>query len=140
VKDSTNHFLFVSFLPVTSISDYSFNPTLFMEIISWQDFKRIKLCIGTIVTVESFEEAKNPSWILYIDLGKQGVKKSSAQITELYSKDDLIGKQVVCVTNFPPKQIGKIMSEVLVTGFPNENGNVVLCIPDQAVPNGAELY
>lgn len=93
-----------------------------------------------MVQAEEFPEARNSSWILHIDLGPLGIKKSSAQITVLYTKEDLVGKQVVCVTNFPPKQIDKIMSEVLVTGFPDENGDVVLCIPDKQVPNGVKLF
>ncbi len=111
-----------------------------MDTIDWQDFQKIQLTTGTVVRVEEFPEARKPAWILYIDLGTKGIKKSSAQITDHYAKEDLVGKQVVCVTNFPPRQIGKIMSEVLVTGFPDENGNVVLCIPDKPVPNGARLF
>lgn len=111
-----------------------------MDTISWQDFQKIQLITGTVVKAEEFPEARNPAWILHIDLGVLGIKKSSAQITALYAKEDLVGKQVVCVTNFPPKQIGKIISEVLVTGFPDENGDVVLCTPDKQVPNGAKLF
>lgn len=111
-----------------------------MDTISWQDFQKIQLLTGTVVRVEEFPEARNPSWILHIDLGTFGIKKSSAQITAHYTKEDLVGKQVVCVANFPPKQIGKIMSEVLVTGFPDENGDVVLCTPDKQLPNGAKLF
>mgnify|MGYP000053006033 CR=1 FL=1 len=110
------------------------------EFISVQDFEKIKLNIGTVIQVEEFPQARKPAWILHIDLGKHGIKKSSAQITVHYSKEDLLGKQVLCVTNFPEKQIGKIMSEVLVTGFPDENGDVVLCTPDKTVPNGAKLF
>lgn len=111
-----------------------------MDTISWQDFQKIQLLTGTVVRVEEFPEARNPSWILHIDLGSLGIKKSSAQITAHYTKEDLVGKQVVCVANFPPRQIGKIMSEVLVTGFPDENGDVVLCTPDKKLPNGAKLF
>jgi tRNA-binding protein len=110
-----------------------------MDSISWQDFQKIQLTTGTVVKAEEFPEARNCAWVLHIDLGSLGIKKSSAQITTLYTNEDLVGKQVVCVTNFPPKQIGKIMSEVLVTGFPNENGDVVLCTPDKQVPNGVKL-
>ncbi|GAB5522593.1 MAG: tRNA-binding protein [Roseivirga sp.] len=111
-----------------------------MDTINWQDFEKIQILTGTVVRVKEFPEARKPAWILYIDLGPMGVKKSSAQITTHYTKEDLVGKQVVCVTNFPPKQIGKITSEVLVTGFPDENGDVVLCIPDKPVPNGAKIF
>ena len=109
--------------------------------ISWQDFEKIELRVGTVVKAEDYPEARTPAYILHVDMGeKLGIKKSSAQITKRYSKQDLIGKQVVCVTNFPPKQIGKVMSEVLVTGFPDENGDVVLSTPDMPVSNGVKLY
>lgn len=112
-----------------------------MGLISWKDFEKIELRVGTVVKAEDYSEARKPAYILHVDMGeKLGIKKSSAQITKRYSKQDLIGKRVVCVTNFPPKQIGKIMSEVLVTGFPDENGDVVLSTPDMPVPNGAKLY
>ncbi|MFY0591845.1 tRNA-binding protein [Roseivirga sp.] len=112
-----------------------------MKHIDWEDFQKVSLQVGTIVEAEVYKEAKRPAYILHVDLGEEmGIKKSSAQITSVYSPNDLIGKQVVCVTNFPPKQIGKIMSEVLVTGFPNSDGQVVLCTPDMGVPNGSKLY
>ncbi len=111
-----------------------------MDTINWQDFEKVQLLTGTVVRVKEFPEARKPAWILYIDLGPMGIKKSSAQITAYYTKEDLVGKQVVCVANFLPKQIGKIISEVLVTGFPDENGDVVLCTPDKPVPNGAKLF
>ena len=111
-----------------------------MDLITWNDFKKVELRVGTICHVEPLPEARKPAWVVHVDLGELGVKKSSAQITVHYSQDELIGKQVMCVCNFPPKQIGKLMSEVLVTGFPDENGDVVLCTPDQAVPNGARLF
>ena len=111
-----------------------------MDTISWQDFEKVELIAGTIIQVDGFPEARKPAWKLKVDLGpKFGIKKTSAQITSLYSKDQLLGKQVVCVANFPPKQIGNFMSEVLVTGFPDENGNVVLISPDHQVPNGGKL-
>jgi len=110
------------------------------NIISWKDFEKVQISVGTITKVEPFPQARNPSYILHVDLGELGLKKSSAQITVHYSMEELIGKQVVCVTNFPSKQIGPIMSEVLVTGFPDEDGNVVLCTPDKAVKNGVKLY
>jgi len=94
--------------------------------------------VGTIIAAEDFPEARKPAYRLKVDLGEMGIKKSSAQITELYSKSELIGKQVVCVVNFPPKQIGPLMSEILVTGFETPNG-VVLTAAEQQVPNGTKL-
>jgi tRNA-binding protein len=108
--------------------------------IEWSDFLKVELRVGTIIEVEDFPKARNPSYILKIDFGeKMGVKKSSAQITDLYTKEDLIGKQIIAVTNFPPKQIGPIMSECLVTGFQREDGAVVLSVPDSNVANGSRL-
>lgn len=112
-----------------------------MDTITWQDFERISLKIGTIIRVEEYPEARRPAYIIHVDLGeKLGIKKSSAQVTERYKISDLIGKQVVCVTNFSPKQIGKVMSEVLITGFPDDNGDVVLCTVDAPVSNGVALF
>lgn len=112
-----------------------------MEQITWQEFEKVSIKVGTIVSAEVYKEARRPAYILSVDLGEElGIKKSSAQITQHYSCEGLLGKQVVCVTNFPPKQIGKIMSEVLVTGFPDDNGNVVLCVPDKEVKNGVSLF
>ncbi len=111
-----------------------------MNHIEWSDFQKVELRIGTIVDVEDFPKARNPSFILRVDFGdKIGVKKASAQITDLYDKKALMGKQVVAVVNFPPKQIGPIMSECLVTGFHRDDGAVVLAVPDQITPNGARL-
>ena len=112
-----------------------------MANIEWQDFEKVELRVGTIVSVQPYPEAIKPAFIVEIDFGGiLGIKKSSAQITGLYSPSALKGKQVICVTNFPPKQIGKIMSEVLITGFPDKNGHVVLCTPDSEVQNGAKLF
>ena len=111
-----------------------------MNDIEWSDFQKVELRIGTIIEVEDFPEARNPAYKLKVDFGnKIGIKKSSAQITTLYTKDSLIGKKVMTVTNFPAKQIGPIMSECLVTGFHREDGAVVLAVPDQDVTNGSRL-
>jgi tRNA-binding protein len=112
----------------------------FMTGISWNDFQKIEIRIGTIVDVQAFPEARNPSYKLQVDFGDNlGIKKSSAQITGLYSKEDLLGKQVMAVVNFPPEQIGPIMSECLITGFHREDGSVVLAIPDMDLRNGVRL-
>ena len=111
-----------------------------MNNLEWSDFQKVELRVGTIVEVEDFPKARNPSFIVRVDFGKTiGVKKSSAQITDLYSKESLLGKKVLAVTNFPPKQIGPIMSECLITGFHREDGSVVLSVPDLDVPNGTRL-
>ena len=111
-----------------------------MKRIEWSDFQKVELRVGTVIDVQDFPEAKKPAYILQIDFGEEiGVKKSSAQITDLYGKEDLMGKRVVAVVNFPPKQIGPIRSECLVTGFHRDDGAVVLAVPDGDVPNGARL-
>lgn len=112
-----------------------------METITWDDFARVQLCVGRIVAAEVFAQARKPAYLLQVDFGPElGIKKSSAQITHHYTPEALIGKQVVAVVNFPKKQIGPVMSECLVTGFPDANGHVVLCVPDQNVPLGAPLF
>jgi len=111
-----------------------------MDQISWADFEKVELRIGTITAVEDFPEARKPAYKLTVDFGEEiGVRRSSAQITELYSKEELLGKQVVGVVNFPSKQVGKFISQCLVTGFYRPDGAVVLAVPDKPIPNGAKL-
>ncbi len=111
-----------------------------MVTIRWEDFERVELRVGTIVEVKDFPEARNPAYIVKVDFGKDlGIKKTSAQITQLYTKETLVGKQIIGVVNFPPKQIGPIRSEFLVTGFVRDRGEVVLAVPDKNVPNGLRL-
>ena len=111
-----------------------------MEEISWEDFQKVEIRVGTVVAVDDFPEARRPAWKLVVDFGDEiGQRKSSAQITDLYKKEDLLGRQVVAVINFPSKQIGPFMSECLVTGFHNKDDAVVLAMPEREVPNGARL-
>jgi tRNA-binding protein len=111
-----------------------------VETIDWNDFEKVELRVGTIVEVADFPEARKPAYKLKIDFGGDiGLRKSSAQITDIYQKDDLLGRQIVGVVNFPAKQIGPMRSECLVTGFHREDGAVVLARPDSEVPNGAKL-
>ena len=111
-----------------------------MEYIGWGDFQKVNIRVGTIVEVENFPEARKPAYKLKIDFGQElGTKKSSAQITALYAKDELLGKQVLAVVNFPPKQIGPFMSECLVTGLHRPDGSVVLSTVDMKLPNGTKL-
>jgi tRNA-binding protein len=108
---------------------------------SIDDFLKRDIRTGTVLTVDDFPEARKPAWKLTIDFGDEiGVKKSSAQITAHYTKQDLIGKQVLAVVNFPPRQIGPFMSEVLTLGLPDADGEVVLLSPDQPVPNGGRMH
>jgi tRNA-binding protein len=111
-----------------------------METINWGDFEKVELRVGTIISVDDFPEARKPAYKLTIDFGSFGIKKSSVQITSLYKKEELIGRQVVGVINFPPKQIGPFLSECLTTGFADENGNVVLTEPERKVPNGSKMF
>ena len=111
-----------------------------MENINWNDFKKVEIRVGTIVEAKDFSEAIKPAYQLKVDLGEKiGIKQSSAQITDLYSKDDLIGKQVIVVVNLSPKKIGPFISDCLVTGFYKENKKVVLAVPDKKVINGTLL-
>ena len=111
-----------------------------MENISWTDFEKIELRAGTVVEVEKFPEARKPAFKLKVDFGEEiGIKQASAQITDHYTAEGLPGKQVICVVNFPPKQIGPFVSECLVTGLYREDGSVVLAVPDHEVSNGAKF-
>ncbi|HOO78492.1 MAG TPA: tRNA-binding protein [bacterium] len=111
-----------------------------MESIRWDDFTKVELRTGKIIQAEEFPEARKPAYKLTVDFGPDiRVKKSSAHITDLYELDELLGKLVVAVVNFPPRQIGPMISECLVTGFHGQNGDVVLCIPDKDIPLGAKL-
>ena len=108
--------------------------------ITWQDFTAVELRVGTILSVEDFPQARNPSYIITADFGTDiGIRKTSAQVTALYGKEDLIGRQIVGVVNFPAKQIGPIRSEFLLTGFYRDDKEVVLAIPERPVTNGARL-
>ena len=112
-----------------------------MNQIGWDDFANVELRVGRVVTAEPFPEARKPAYKLVVDFGPEiGLRKSSAQLTGRYRREELVGRLVVGVVNVPPKQIGPFVSECLVTGFPDENGHVVLCIPDQPVPLGAKLF
>ena len=109
--------------------------------LSYDDFLKVDIRVGTIVKAEPFPEARRPAFKIWVDFGEPlGVKKSSAQVTVLYSLEDLVGRQVAAVVNFPPKQIGKLMSEILVLGFPDGAGEVVLLTPERQVPNGGRMY
>ena len=109
--------------------------------IDFDDFLKVDVRVGTIVKAEAYPEARKPAFKLWVDFGAPlGVKKSSAQVTKHYALDALVGRQVAAVVNFPPRQIGKFMSEILVLGFPDGEGEVVMIGPDRPVPNGGRLY
>jgi len=111
-----------------------------MKEISWNDFDKIELRSGTIIDVKDFPKAKKLAYIITVDFGEEiGIKKSSAQITDLYSKEELLNKQIIGVVNFPPKQIGPMISEFLMTGLIQTNGSVILAVPDKKVDNGLKL-
>ena len=109
--------------------------------IDFEDFHKVDIRVGTIVDAQEFPEARRPAIKLWVDLGEKiGVKKTSAQITQNYKIEELAGRQVAAVVNFPPKQIGKFMSEILVLGFPDEDDNVTLIAIDKKIPNGGRMY
>ncbi|MCB9224311.1 MAG: tRNA-binding protein [Crocinitomicaceae bacterium] len=110
-----------------------------MSEISWSDFEKIDMRVGTIIEVQDFPEARNPAYKLWIDFGELGQRKTSAQITNLYQKEELIGKQIIAVVNFPPKQIGPFKSECLVMGVLGDNKDVILLQPQQKVNNGWKI-
>jgi tRNA-binding protein len=112
-----------------------------VETIAYTDFEKVDIRVGTIIEASVFKEARKSAYKLLIDLGPQiGLKRSSAQITEHYNAEELVGKQVLCVVNFPKKQIGPFVSEVLTLGVPDSSGNVVLVVPQQPVPIGGRLF
>lgn len=110
-----------------------------MNQITWEDFAKIDMRVGTILEVNDFPKAKKPAYQLIIDFGELGIKKSSAQIVNLYRKEDLIGRQVIAVVNFPPKQIANFISECLVMGVYNENNEVILLAPERNTKNGCKI-
>ena len=111
------------------------------DLISYADFTKVEIRLGTIISVELNNKLKNPSYVLKIDFGDEiGVKKSSAQLTKNYNIEQLLDKQIAAVLNFPKKQIGNLISEVLVLGFPDDNGEPILISPDKRVKNGERLY
>lgn len=111
------------------------------EQIEYSDFEKVDIRVGRIVDVQDFPEARKPAFKLWVDFGPDlGTKKTSAQVTQNYTKEELVGRLVAGVVNFPPRQIGKYMSEFLVLGFPDENGNVTLIRPDKDVPLGGKLF
>ena len=111
-----------------------------MNTISWQDFEQVELRVGTVLTAEAFPEARKPAYKLKVDFGPEiGIKQSSAQLTQHYRPEELVGRQVLGVVNFPPKRIGPFLSECLVCGFYREDGSVILAVPDKPVANGAKL-
>jgi tRNA-binding protein len=109
-----------------------------VDVIEWVDFQRVQLCAGTVLRVEPFPEARKPAWKLWVDFGPYGVKKTSAQIQDLYAAEELVGRQIVGIINFPPKQVGPFLSEFLLTGFHTDDG-VVITTVERRVPDGARM-
>lgn len=107
--------------------------------ITWADFEKVDMRVGTIIEVNDFPEARNPAYKITVDFGELGIKKSSAQITSLYKKEDILHKQVIAVINFPPKQIGSFMSECLVMGVYGDNKEVTLIQPERSIKNGSKI-
>lgn len=111
-----------------------------MSHITWDEFEKVEIRVGTVVEARVFDEARIPAYVIHADFGPQiGVLKSSARVTDVYSPEELVGRQIVGVVNFPPKQIGPLKSQFLVTGFHREDGAVVLAVPEREVPNGSRL-
>ncbi|CAM3696678.1 tRNA-binding protein [Mucilaginibacter galii] len=110
-----------------------------MQTITWADFEKVELRAGTIVEVQDFPKARKPAYQLKVDFGELGIKWSSAQITKHYTKEELVGRQILGVVNFPEKQIANFMSQFLVTGLADENGDIVLTTVERPVPNGSKL-
>lgn len=110
-----------------------------MEPITWNDFEKVYLCVGTVLEAADLPNARKPAYVLTIDFGPHGIRRSSAQITKHYTKQELIGRQVVAVINFPEKQVGSVMSQCLVTGFADADGNIVLTSVERPVPDGSRL-
>ena len=109
--------------------------------VTFDDFLKVDVRVGTVVRAEPFPEARNPAIKIWVDFGDEiGARKTSAQVTVHYTPEDLIGRQVMAVVNFPPRQIGKFMSEILILGFPDAQGAIVLATPDQQVPNGGRMH
>ena len=135
---SSNAFLI---MPCTFLAYSALSPLAAAAPIAFDDFLKVDIRVGTIVAAETFPQARKPAYRLTIDFGQAiGVKKSSAQITKHYAPETLVGRQVAAVVNFPPRQIGPFMSEVLTLGFPDAAGEVVMIGPSQAVPNGGRMF
>ena len=111
-----------------------------MKSISWAEFSAVELRVGTVIRVEPFPEAQKPAYTVWVDFGPHiGERKTSAQVTDLYTPEELLGRQILGVVNFPPKQVGPFMSEFLLCGFYRDDGAVVLAVPEREVPNGTKL-